>query len=146
MHFFSRDTQRRLHSLKMEIRRFEKNKYLKENILFQSSFIAAYRADWWHIEGKKSQSGNSFKIFLSFPKLWEQSQSENRRLRLENNALKLELQTTKNQLELAVQVDHQLEFNQNNPQPSPGLGSELRVWQSERGEAGDGEENWGAGG
>ena len=37
-------------------------------------------------------------------KLWEESQSDNRRLRLENNALKLELQTTKNQLELAVQV------------------------------------------
>lgn len=40
-------------------------------------------------------------------KLWEQSQSENRRLRLENNALKLELQTTKNQLELAVQASAQ---------------------------------------
>lgn len=42
---------------------------------------------------------------LTIPlQLWEESQSENRRLRLENNALKLELQTTKTQLELAVQV------------------------------------------
>merc|ERR1719297_744688 len=40
-------------------------------------------------------------------KLWEESQSDNRRLRLENNALKLELQTTKNQLELAVQASAQ---------------------------------------
>jgi len=40
-------------------------------------------------------------------KLWEESQSENRRLRLENNALKLELQTTKTQLELAVQASAQ---------------------------------------
>jgi len=40
-------------------------------------------------------------------KLWEESQSENRRLRLENNALKLELQTTKTQLELAVQASTQ---------------------------------------
>merc|ERR1719411_1830841 len=40
-------------------------------------------------------------------KLWEESQSENRRLRLESNALKLELQTTKNQLELAVQASTQ---------------------------------------
>ena len=51
---------------------------------------------------------NREKIFsiltYSISQLWEESQSENRRLRLENNALKLELQTTKTQLELAVQV------------------------------------------
>ena len=42
--------------------------------------------------------------------LWEESQSENRRLRLENNALKLELQTTKTQLELAVQVNKKSKY------------------------------------
>ena len=57
---------------------------------------------------------NREKIFsiltYSISQLWEESQSENRRLRLENNALKLELQTTKTQLELAVQVDKKRKY------------------------------------
>ena len=59
--------------------------------------------------------------------LWEESQSENRRLRLENNALKLELQTTKTQLELAVQViTIGKKVSLIRPE-FPGLGSEFRV-------------------
>ena len=36
--------------------------------------------------------------------LWEESQAENSRLRLEMNSLRLELEATKNQVENAIQV------------------------------------------
>ena len=65
-------------------------------------------------------------IKLTF-QLWEESQSENRRLRLENNALKLELQTTKTQLELAVQVLPNWKGDSQIKPTILGLSTEFRV-------------------